>query len=634
MSNLLELAIDLINDAKGGGDAQSKLYLLEQVKEIVFHRDKTILKDIIPSILDFMVEKAVPIRKYLIRFGEDSMAQDPITSFPYYLNLCNFLAADSNDNVLSLLVKGFLKYYDSILMSIVAMPIQQKAQGLSDPKQLWQIVMALTTKFNDFIATNRSDSLKAQCLRFFESQMTFGLPSPAPAAADPRLARKDPRLARAGRGGAANTPAAAAANTGKNAEEIPLHHAFINRNDLQKAAEDHFTRVLLWASKGGPQNHPFSPTVMSVLGQVISNVATSRLKNATPAAMALVTMIQGKGSMCPEMSGMDRENLARAVHRLLRAATAYTADPEGVMPKLRAAVAVLEAMGLNSSKETASSTMSSDAESLLKKRTRGAAGESADGNSTTDSAQLPGATTSAEDEDSDEVLAQLRSSAAAAIDAAEQKMKSGAGAFPDIGALLGGGDDSSDAIAMLLAKVSTAGKSTSKASVGIGGILISGDCTELSRDLAAWEDPTSLSTLKLVTTTQSKVGAGGAGGGATASSTAGSAGMIIQEPVPPSSEGYADLALCSLKKLLGSYQLVENTNPKVNYTNKNEISRSYRVFVLINFINLNLLIVSDAGALLCDVREVAVVLRPHRAGVWAAADSRADCVHRAHIHGG
>lgn len=554
MSSLLELAIDLINDAKGGKDAQSKLYLLEQVKEIVFHRDKSILKDIIPSILDFMVEKAVPIRKYLIRFGEDSMAQDPSVSFPYYLNLCNFLAADSNDNVLSLLVKGFLKYYDTILMSIVAMPIQQKAQGLSDPKQLWQIMMALTSKFNDFIATNKSDGLKGQCLRFLESQMTFGLPSPAPAAADPRLARKDPRLARAGRGGAgaANVPAAAAGSTSKNADEIPLHHPFISRNEVQSVAEDHFTRILLWASKGGPQNHPFSPTLMSVLGQVISNVATSRLKNATPAAMALVTMIQGKGGVCQEMSGMDREHLARAVHRLLRAATAYTADPEGVMPKLRAAVAVLEAMGLDAGKGGAGDA---SGDSMLKKRGRGAA-ESADG--TTEAAL---STVAAGDEDeNEEALAQLRSSAAAAIDAAEQKMKAGGSVFADF-SMLDGGVDGDDAIAMLLAKVSTtAAKGSNKASVGIGGILISGDSTELSRDLASWEDPASLTALKLVTTAQSKAATGSTG---TAAGAGQPSGMMVQEPLPPSSDGYADLALCSLKKVLDSYQLIESANPKV-----------------------------------------------------------------------
>ncbi len=546
MSNLLELAVDLINDAKGGGDAKGKLYLLEQVKEIVFHRDKTLLKDIIPSILDFMVERSTPIKKYLISFVDDAMAQDSQLSFPYFLNLFNFLVSDSSDAILALLAKSYQKYYDKLVMGIVSMPIIAKAQGLSDPKQLWQILSTLTSRFNDLITSNRSDNVKANCLRLYESQMQFGMPNDAPAAnADPRLAaRKDPRLARAaaaaGGAGTGSVASSTATSTSKSSDDIPLHHPFISRNEIVEAAKDHFTRALLWVSKGGPQSHPFSPALMSVLGQVVANVAASRLKNATTAAKALLTMLPGKDNrnVCAEMSGSDRQNLARALHHLLRAAGAYTADPEGIMPKLRTAVTALEALGLD-----VSAGGVADA-SVLKKRGRGAASVSTTMSSAPGNAQ-------GEDEENDSLMEECRSSAVAAIDAAEQRMKS-SGGFSELDALLGGADDGADAISMLLAKVSSS-KPTTKASVGIGGILISGDSTELAKDLAVMEDPASLNELKLVTTTAQG-----------ASAVASKAESILQTPVPPSADGYADLALCSIRKLLDSYNSIETSNIKVD----------------------------------------------------------------------
>jgi hypothetical protein len=533
MSTLLDVAIDLINEAKNGKDTQTKLYQLEQVKEICFHRQKSSLKDIMPSILDFMVEKAVPVKRFLIKFCEDAMLQDCQLSFPYFLNLANFLVSDTNDGVLAALARCFARFYDIILLKIAEMPVVAKAQGLSDPKQLWQMFSAISTKFSDFIATKKGDQLKASCLRLLESQMVFNLPnaSASAAAASSGPVRKDPRLARAQAASAAAAKSTTDAGS-KSADDIPLHHAIISRNELQSAAEDAFTRVLLWSSKGGPQGHPFSPGLMAVLGQVIANVASARLKNASTAAKALVAMLQSKGNVTAEMTGSDRGNLARAIHRLLRAASVHAADAEGMIPKLRTAVAALEALGLDVGGDTTAVSKKRDSE--------GAAKDSA-----------------VADDDLED--AKRRSSAVAAIDAAERKLSSTHSAMTDLGLedFGAGGDD--DAIAMLLAEVSSSSKavpapsaagpsSKSSAAVGgIGGMLISGDTTELAKDLAAPEDLKHASALKLVTTAAASV-----------------ANNLVQAPVPPSDQNYADLALCSLQKLLEGFSSIEQTDPQVS----------------------------------------------------------------------
>ena len=46
MPSLHDLAIDLMNDAKGAKNVAAKLYNLEQIKEIAFHRDVSILSEL------------------------------------------------------------------------------------------------------------------------------------------------------------------------------------------------------------------------------------------------------------------------------------------------------------------------------------------------------------------------------------------------------------------------------------------------------------------------------------------------------------------------------------------------------------------------------------------------------------
>lgn len=356
MPSLYDLVIDLINDAKNTKDNQTKLYVLEQIKEICFHRDKAILKDVMGNIIDFMIEKSMPVRKFLIKFMEEAILQDMDNSFSYYLNLINYLIQESNDSLLIILAKSFQNYYDSILLKIANMSPTSKSQGiLLDSKQLWSIFNSIVLKFHDFISSSRNDQLKVYCLKIFEIEMIFGLPNPVTmTSSDPRLAARkvvnDPRLARGGGSSKGMVDSSSSAGTSnKSVDEISLHHPFISKTEIQRAAEENFTKALLWSSKGGPQGYPFTPNLMALLGQLIANVSSIRLKNAPTGAKALIYMIQGKGSIIATMTGSDRENLARAVHRLLRATNAASAaDPEGIVPKLKASVAALENLGIDS----------------------------------------------------------------------------------------------------------------------------------------------------------------------------------------------------------------------------------------------------------------------------------------------
>jgi hypothetical protein len=255
-SHLRHLVVDLINDVKSSSDAQSKLYLLEQVREICLHRDKSALRDSVADMADFVLEKPMSIRKFIVRFFNEAMIQDPDCVFPHYLTVLQYYINESNDTLLTLLAKSFNSYYESVLLKIVHMtaPAATKSPSGLDPPQLWQIFCGLVARFHDFVSSSRSEQLRTNCLKICESVMIFCLPNQQlTATSDPRLARKDPRLNRgavskpADSAAAAAGPSSASASTAQTVEEISLHHPFVSKTEIQRVAEDYFTKVLLWS---------------------------------------------------------------------------------------------------------------------------------------------------------------------------------------------------------------------------------------------------------------------------------------------------------------------------------------------------------------------------------------------------
>lgn len=225
-------------------------------------------------------------------------------------------------------------------------------------------------------------------------------------------------------------------------------------------------------------------------------------------------MIQGKGSVVDLMTGADREGLARAVHRLIRAITASsTADPEGTVPKLRSSVSTLEAMGLDVSGATNQLLQNSNLSGLK----RGS-----------DALEV-GATHAALEDDEDEgVLAERKSAAVAAIDEAERKLKSSLRGQADQEAVGAGG---------------AVGRTGSELSVGA--------CTELSKELPSLSSTATAAAarVKLVSTMQTSASMPLSLFAATHSSNV----SISQRPAPPSADSYSALALIALKNMLDSY---------------------------------------------------------------------------------
>jgi hypothetical protein len=329
-SNLVDLAIELINEAKTAQDNKSKIYYLEQVKEILLYRDSSILVGLIPDIMDFMIETSIQVKRFLVKFMGEALKKSSLVSVQV-LSLLSFYVSDINDDFIRYVALEFKTIYPQLLMFIVSQPVKSKSATSADPKQLWSQLRIIVEKIIESLSSQKSENTRIECLQVVESIIQFGIPSTESAKVlDPRLkASKKVDVS----------------VVESSSSDIPLHHPFINRNDIEQEAESLISKLLLWASKGGPQGFPFTPNEMSQLGQSIASISSIRhrfLGQATPAVMAIL----GKTGLCEEMSGLSRENLAKSLHRMMR--SLMVQPDKSMVTKIKASLQHLENLGFNS----------------------------------------------------------------------------------------------------------------------------------------------------------------------------------------------------------------------------------------------------------------------------------------------
>jgi hypothetical protein len=326
MASLLDLSFDLINKAKLAQNSQQKLFNLEQVKEIIFYRDKTLIADVIPELFELMLERSVAIRKFLVKVAGDALRHS-ISLTPHVLPLFSFLIVDGNDKVLQSIAFELANSYDKISIFVATMPpksinLTGRQDTAHDPRDLWHQLRSMTNVLVETIASNRSDSLRIQSIKLCENAVLFGLPpSNAPTIKDPRMAKFA---------------------SGRTLLDIPSTHQFIDRNDVEKEADGILSRLVLWARRGGPQGFPFSQTSLSQLGQTIGVIAAERLSVFRKAIPALLFLIQAKDSISPVYNNpVARQQLSFLLARIIKAAASQP-DPDGVLKKLQETLNALD----------------------------------------------------------------------------------------------------------------------------------------------------------------------------------------------------------------------------------------------------------------------------------------------------
>jgi hypothetical protein len=349
------LLVDLINNAKATKDAKNRLFQLEQIREIVFFRETSLLADFVSDIFSFMIDKSTIIRRFLVKFAGEVFDNNVSLGLSHILECFHYFLADSNDTIVKEIVRIMTRLYSKLLQTLCHSSMSNSS--VSEVKPQYTSFKGIIARLNDVIGTSRSDDLKELCFRLLEEEILFGIPATT-TTVDPRLNRRlnDPRLARSAAASSSSgkdTASSSSSSSSFSIEDIPPHHPLLSKTDIQKEAEDYFSKLLLWCSKGGASGSgssaSFSPHLMAVLANVIATVGSTRPTLSLNCAHTLTSLINGKGatSSISAMSKEDRENVVRAAHRLLRATNIFGSDPEGQMQKLKSAISILESSTSN-----------------------------------------------------------------------------------------------------------------------------------------------------------------------------------------------------------------------------------------------------------------------------------------------
>ena len=322
--SLSELAVEILNEAKVATDAKEKVYKLEQVKEILFHRDTNLMSSLLPELLTFMVEKPIPIRRFLLKFTSDACSKDS-SLFEHLISMCYFFIHDdlTQEGLIRQMTNIIMKSYGTIMIWIT-----RQSKISSDPRDLYENFQVICQRILELIASNHSDSNRSLYLRLAEEIVLFALPPPS-VSMDPRLTRTTRR---------------------STASDIPLHHAFASPKQLEQDAEVLFNKMLIWLSKGGPLGYGFSPSLQAQLVSSVVSIGSQRPSRLTNAAKALLLFLRDKESVFQLMDSEMKENTLRAFERILPIIQATSSLSE-LVPKMQSAVESFAALVDESSKD-------------------------------------------------------------------------------------------------------------------------------------------------------------------------------------------------------------------------------------------------------------------------------------------
>jgi hypothetical protein len=80
-----DLLNDLMCEVQLSVDADLKLTKLEQIKEILLKRSPQLLKTVALDVFDFMLERSVKVRKFMIQFAGEAFIQERTLVVPSFL---------------------------------------------------------------------------------------------------------------------------------------------------------------------------------------------------------------------------------------------------------------------------------------------------------------------------------------------------------------------------------------------------------------------------------------------------------------------------------------------------------------------------------------------------------------------
>jgi hypothetical protein len=259
MSDYALIATDLVNAARAETDERQKDLILRQIREVALHRDPSTIPLVLKDTLDMAVGAKTSTVVFLVRLAGECLRKD-YSQLPVVLASYSFLMTQESDRVHHEVAAELTKGYSKAALAVAEMFSAADANetGL---KHSWKQLRGVATKLVDKVSSNRaSEQLRTAGVALAENVVLFGLPAP--------VQKADPRRRRA---------AGPAADSSSVANLTSMHPFILDvKAELEKEAEDIFSKLVLWAYQGGPQGSPFTPAQMALLAQAIASIAGQR----------------------------------------------------------------------------------------------------------------------------------------------------------------------------------------------------------------------------------------------------------------------------------------------------------------------------------------------------------------------
>lgn len=326
-------AASLLEAAKTSSESYGKLLKLQQLRSVILSDPRDSLPTILPEILNFgRQDKSTATAQFLIHLFGELVDVDANLTATNAITLFATFQQQGSPLVRAAVAKELSRIYAKVILTLssngAGSATSTKIKGRSglggssankvqECTQAWTAFTTMMNEFRGYVTTPSSEILKLYALQLLEAEILFWLPG--------------------------NSETSAATEGGK-MEDIPASHPFINVAAMQREAEDSFTKICHWATKGGPVGSPFSPRFLSSLGQILVKIGLHKSSKTSLVAKSLTTLISGtgKGSRASAMSDMDLDALRLAIQQLLDASITIESDEESIMGKLLKAVVTVD----------------------------------------------------------------------------------------------------------------------------------------------------------------------------------------------------------------------------------------------------------------------------------------------------
>jgi len=313
--SLADFATELINDAKTSSEAEETVFKLDQLKEVVLHREVALLPEVFPAAVELMTRPSVKIKKFLVKFAAESISRSAavITDF---ISLYSFFVEESHDVIRRAVVVQLSRVYDKAAMAVVNMSSDKGRAATAKVMNTWDSLHTLITKCIDLISAVPSDApgsdqFRTEILKLSEAVVYFGFPAGQ---------HSDSGGSSAGAHGQYHKHTVA---------DIPLNHPHMNRDAVERETEALYSKLVLWLTRGGSASSHFTSSLLFILASTVAKIVTDRpsAPRMLSSAKALTVYLAGvnravnSGEVTADsIDLLGRENISKSIHRLLTSA--------------------------------------------------------------------------------------------------------------------------------------------------------------------------------------------------------------------------------------------------------------------------------------------------------------------------